>query len=42
MFSFIKRWWYELLEFLFPDKTSDWSEEDKKSYAAYKRKNLRL
>ena len=42
MFRFIKYWWYELLEFIFPDRTSDWSEEDKKKYAAYKRKNLRL
>jgi len=40
-FSFIKYWWYELLEFISPDKTSDWSEEHKRRYNAYKRKNLR-
>ena len=42
MKRFIKRWWYEFLEFIHPDITSAWSEEDKQKYAAYKRKNLRL
>ena len=42
MFSFIKYWWHELLEFIFPDTTSSWPEDYKQRYSAYKRKNLRL
>ena len=42
MTRFIRHWWYELLEFIHPDTTSSWSEDDKQSYNAYKRKNLRL
>jgi hypothetical protein len=37
-----KFWWYELLEFIWPDETSNWSDEFKRRYAEYKRKNLRL
>jgi len=41
-FTFIKYWWYELLEFISPDKTPGWSEEFKRRYRIYMRGNKRL
>ena len=42
MVRYIKCCWHELLEFISPDKTLNWSDDYKQKYNACNRKNLRL